>query len=115
MDDEVIIEKLLNGVPMNDFITFYIVATAAMLIVMGINVSTNVKKTGWNWPKFWHGWKRFSINLLLIAAGIVFWPNISSFMLESDTQVDLTLWSAFGLGLALDRLRSWVKSKTTKK
>jgi len=114
MEDQ-IVEKMLNGVPLADFIAFYLWALIAMLITFGVGVGANAKKSGWNWKSFWAGWKRILINLLLIAAGIVFWPNISSFVFQSETPIELTMWSSFGLGLGLDQFRSWIKSKTTKK
>jgi len=114
MNDQVI-EKMLNGVPVSDFIAYFLWALIAMFIVFGINVGSNAKKTGWSWPSFWAGWKRILINLLLIAAGIVFWPNISSFIFQSETPIELTMWSSFGLGLGLDQFRSWIKAKTVKK
>lgn len=113
--EEQIVEKMLNGVPLVDFVAFYIWGLIAMLITFGVGVGANAKKKGWSWPAFWLGWKRISINLLLIAAGIVFWPNISSFMFQSETPIELTMWSAFGLGLGLDQFRAWIKSKTATK
>ena len=115
MNDDVIIEKMLNGVPINDFVAYYLWALIAMLIVFGIGVGSNAKKTGWSWPNFWAGWKRILINLLLIGAGIVFWPNISSLMFDNDQPVELTMWSSFALGLGLDQFRSWIKAKIPKK
>jgi len=115
MDDGIIFEKMLNGVPVNDFIAFYIWGVIAMLVVFFMGVGNNAKKTGWSWPSFWGGWKRILVNLMLIAIGIVFWPNLSEFFFQSESTVELTMWSALLIGLSLDRLRSWVKSLMHKK
>jgi hypothetical protein len=48
--------------------------------------------------------------LLLIAAGIIFWPQISSFLFASDGPVELKLWTAFGLGISLDKLNTGITS-----
>ena len=42
--------------------------------------------------------------VITLAAGIVFFDEVSGFMLESDAPIELTLWSAFLLGTALDRV-----------
>jgi len=119
MDQDVIIEKLLNGVPVNDFIAFYIAAFVGFAIVyMFVDVKQGIKNSAktpnkWSWAAFFKGWKNMMGSLLLIAVGIVFWPNISTFMLETEEPVNLTIWSAFGMGVGLDRLRAFIHSLRT--
>jgi len=109
MDGEVIVQKLLNGVPVDDFIVFFIAAFVGFVLTFGWDVKEGVKKSTktpnkWDWPSFWKGWKRITQSILLIAVSIVFWPQISQFMLDSETPINLTLWSSFGVGMALDRI-----------
>lgn len=113
MNEEVIM-KMLNEIPVVDFLAYFAWGTIAMLVVFGLGVNINAKKTGWHWRAFWNGWKRILINLVLIAMGIVFWPNLSQFLFSSETVIELTMWSSLLLGLSLDRLRSWIKSMSTK-
>jgi putative Mn2+ efflux pump MntP len=114
IDQDIIIEKLLNGVPVEDFIAFYIAAFVGFAIVyLFIDVRQGVKKSPstpnkWNWRAFFKGWKNMMGSMLLIAVGIVFWPNISTFMLETEEPVNLTIWSAFIVGVSLDRLRAYI-------
>jgi len=115
MDGEIIIEKMLNGVLINDFVAFYLWALIGFFIVFGFGVKSNVKKTGWSWPSFWKGWKRVMTSFLLIAVGIIFWPQISQFFFNSETPVELNMWSSLSIGLGLDRLRSGLKSLFIKK
>ena len=72
MDRDIIIEKMLNGVPINDFVASYLWAFIAMMVVFFIGMGFSAKKTGWSWPNFWNGWKRIMVNLILIAIGKVF-------------------------------------------
>jgi len=111
MDGEVILEKMLNGVPINDFISFYISALLGFMLFFGWDVREGVKKSAktpnkWDWPSFWKGWKRITKSLVLIAVGIVFWPQISAFLFASESPVSLELWTAFGLGVMLDKLNT---------
>ncbi|MCK4830162.1 hypothetical protein KA005_81340 [bacterium] len=115
MDGDIIIQKMLNGVLINDFVASYLWALIGFLVVFGFGVKTNAKKSGWSWPAFWNGWKRLLSSLLLIAVGIVFWPQISQFFFNSETPVELNMWSSLGIGLGLDRLRSGIKSIFIKK
>ena len=115
MDGDLIIQKMLNGVAINDFVAFYLWALIGFIIVFIIGTTVNVKKKGWNRAAFWNGWKRILVNLLLIAVGIVFWPQLSQFFLNSETPIELNMWSSLTMGISLDRLRSWVKSMIPKK
>lgn len=111
MDQDIIIEKLLNGVPLNDFISFYIAALVGFILFFGWDVKEGIKNSKttpnkWDWPSFWKGWKRITKSLILIAAGIIFWPQISTFLFASDSTIGLELWTAFGLGMMLDKLNT---------
>jgi len=109
MDGDAIVQKLLNGVPVDDFIAFFIAAMVGFLLTFGFDVKQGVKKSTktpnkWDWPSFWKGWRRMAQSVILIAASIVFWPQISRFLLDSETTIHLTLWSSFGIGMGLDRI-----------
>ena len=113
-------EKLLNGVPIDDFIAFYIAAMVGFVLVFSWDVKEGVKKSTktpnkWDWPSFWKGWKRITKSMILIAAGIVFWPQISTFLFASEATVNLELWTAFGLGIGLDKLNTGLTTFITTK
>lgn len=111
MDGDIIVQKLLNGVPVDDFIVFFIAAMVGFILTFGWDVKQGVKKSEktpnkWDWPSFWKGWKRVIQSIILIVASIVFWPQISRFLLDSETPINLTLWSSFGIGMGLDKISS---------
>lgn len=115
IDHDAVVEKMLNGVPIEDFLAFFAWALIGMLVIFFMGVGNNVQKNGWQWARFWNGWKRILVNVFLIAIGIIFWPNLSKFFFDNETPVELTMWSSLTIGLMLDRLRSWVKSLAVKK
>lgn len=115
MDGDIIIEKMLNGVLINDFIANFLWAFIGFLVVFFIGMGLTAKKSGWSWPNFWNGWKRILVSLMLIAMGIVFWPQLSQFFLASEEPVELSMWGSLTMGISLDRLRSGIKSMISKK
>lgn len=107
--EENVAKILLNGVPLNQFIAFYIAGAVGGILSFAINVGEAVKKNSTTPSKF--QWSKLKFKVLRIvgamislAAGIVFWPQISSFMLSSETPIELTLWSAFIVGMGADQL-----------
>jgi len=45
MDGDIIVQKLLNGVPVDDFIVFFIAAMVGFILTFGWDVKQGVKKS----------------------------------------------------------------------
>ena len=106
---EEVAKLLLNGIPMSQFIAFYIAGLVGAIISYGINVGMAVKmdkttsakfKRSEFKVKFW----RVIVAALSLAAGIIFNKEILGFLLDSEAVIELNLWSAFGVGMTSDRL-----------
>lgn len=112
MDTEIgddIVKILLNGIPLSQFIAFYIVGLVGAFISFGINVGLAVKKDAATPNKFSPRKLRFKLirwatSLLLLAVGIVFNKEILAAGLESASQIELKLWSALLVGMSTDQL-----------
>lgn len=107
--DEEVYKILLNGVPLHQFIAFYIAGAGGALLMFIINVGQAVRKDESTAFKF--KWSELKIKALRVlgtvitlAALIVFWPQISSLILASETPIDLTVYSAFICGMGADQL-----------
>lgn len=107
--EEDVVKILLNGVPLNQFIAFYIAGGVGAILSFAINVGEAVKKDKATPSKFQLSKLKLKALRILgavisLAAGIVFWPQISGFLLSSETPIELTLWSAFIVGMGADQL-----------
>ncbi|MCK4823522.1 hypothetical protein KA005_47660 [bacterium] len=114
--EEDVAKLLLNGVPLTQFIAFYIAGVVGAIFSYGINVGVDVKKNTETPNKF--SKRHFKVKLwrviiaaISIAAGIIFNKEILGVMLSSETSIELTLWSSFGAGMAWDRLGKTVTAK----
>lgn len=104
-----VVKILLNGIPLSQFIAFYIAGLVGALITFGINIGQAVKKDVTTPNKFQLKKVRFRLvrwmtTLLLLAVGIVFHKEILGVLLDSTTPIDLTLWSALLAGMGTDQL-----------
>ena len=100
---------LLNGIPLHQFIAFYIAGLVGALIAFGINVGQAVKNDTTTPNKFQLSKLKFRLirwmtTLLLLAVGIIFNKEILGAMLDSTTPIELTLWSALLAGMGTDQL-----------
>lgn len=100
---------LLNGVPANKFIPFFIAGLAGIFISFGITVYQAIKTDVNTAYKFNLGDLKFKLirwssSLLLLAVGIIFNKEILGAGLESASPIELTLWSSFLMGMGLDQL-----------
>lgn len=104
-----VVSILLNGIPLSQFIAFYIAGLVGALITFGINVGQAVKKDTVTPNKFKFKKLRFRLirwmtTLLLLAVGIIFNKEIFGAMLSSETPIELTLWSSLLAGMGTDQL-----------
>lgn len=102
-------QLLLNGIPVSQFIAFYIAGLVGVFISFGINVHQSVKNDATTHQKFqWVELKfkaiRWGTSLLLLAVGIVFNKEVLSAGLESASPIELTLWASLLVGMGLDQL-----------
>ncbi len=100
---------LLNGIPLPKFIAFLIAGLVGSILAFGINVGQAVKKDESTPNTFkWNVLKvkvtRWVISLLTLVVGIIFNKEILGFGLDSATPIELTLWSAFLVGMGTDQL-----------
>jgi TRAP-type C4-dicarboxylate transport system permease large subunit len=107
--EEDVVKILLNGIPISQFIAFYIAGLVGAIISFGINVGQAVKNDQSTPNKFqWNRLKikamRWVTSLLLLAVGIIFNKEILGAGLNSETTIELTLWSAFLVGMGTDQL-----------
>lgn len=104
-----IVSTLLNGIPIHQFIAFYIAGLVGIVISFGINVSHSVKNdvatpNKFQWKKLKFKLIRWLTSFLLLAVGIVFNKEILAAGLESATPIELTLWASLLVGMGTDQL-----------
>jgi len=104
-----VVQILLNGIPLSQFIAFYIAGLGGVIISFGINVHQAVKHDNTTHQKFkWVDLKfkaiRWATSILLLAVGIVFNKEILAAGLESASPIELTLWASLLVGMGLDQL-----------
>lgn len=104
-----VVKLLLNGIPLHQFIAFYIAGLVGALITFGINVGQAVKNDTTTPNKFQLKKVKFKLvrwmtTLLLLAVGIIFNKEIFGAMLNSETPIELTLWSSLLAGMGTDQL-----------
>jgi len=104
-----VVSILLNGIPLHQFIAFYIAGLVGAIISFGINVGQAVKKDASTPKKF--NWKvlkvksvRWMTTLLLLAIGIIFNKEILGAALNSEATIELTLWASLLVGMSTDQL-----------
>lgn len=100
---------LLNGIPFSQFIAFYIAGLVGSFIAFGINVGQAVKHNTttpniFMWSKLKISALRWATSLLLLAVGIIFNKEILGAALNSETAIELTLWSSLLVGMSTDQL-----------
>ena len=107
--EEDVVTILLNGIPLNQFIAFYIAGLVGAFISLGINIGQAVKNDKTTPKKF--TLKKLKVKtirwvttLLLLAVGIIFNKEILGAALESATTIELTLWSSLLVGMSTDQL-----------
>ena len=107
--EEEIGKLLLNGVPLPQFIAFYIAGSVGAVFSFAINVGSDIKKDKATPGKFSKAhfkvkiW-RFVSAIITLALIIVFNKEILGFLLASEGAVELTLWSSFVSGMGADRI-----------
>jgi len=104
-----VVKLLLNGIPLHQFIAFYIAGLVGIVIAFGINVGQSVKNdkttsSTFQWNKLKFKAIRWSTSILLLAVGILFNKEILGFGLESQSPIELTVWSSILVGMGLDQL-----------
>jgi len=107
--EEDVVKILLNGIPLNTFIAFYIAGLVGTFISFGINVGQAVKKSTttpntFKWVNVKFKLIRWVTSLLLLAVGIVFNKEILGAGLESASPIELTLWASLLVGMGTDQL-----------
>ena len=107
--EEDVVKILLNGIPLNQFIAFYIAGLVGAAISFGINVGQAVKKntttpSDFRWRKLKVKAIRWMTSFLLLAVGIVFNKEILGAALDSATPIELTLWASLLVGMSTDQL-----------
>ena len=98
--DTVIIGKVLEGMPIVDFLIIFGWAAAGALFSYWRTAetarkhdSTTTKK--WSWPLFFRGTKRMVTTLVVTAFTIIYWKEISGVFFKSESLIELTGFSAF--------------------
>jgi hypothetical protein len=113
--DEVV-KILLNGIPLTKFIAFYIVGLVGAIISFGINVGQAVRRDKSTPSKFKFShlkikFIRWVTTILLLAVGIVFNKEILGGVFESETSIELTLWSSLLVGMSTDQIGKYLSGK----
>ena len=103
------IDILLNGMPLHEFVIFYLVAIGGMLMFFLHNLYTSIKTDintpiTFHWRYFWKGLIRVILSVLSLPAGIVFFGEISLMVFATETPAELNALSALLLGIGVDRL-----------
>lgn len=104
-----VVRILLNGIPIPQFIAFYIAGLVGAFVSFGINVGQAVKKdtstpNKFQWSKVKLKAIRWMTTILLLAIGIVFNKEILGAALNSEAPIELTVWSAILIGMSTDQL-----------
>ena len=104
-----VVKILLNGIPLHQFIAFYIAGLVGVFISFGINVGQAVQKNTtapntFKWAKLKFKVVRWVTSILLLAVGIVFNKEILAVGLESASPIELTLWASLLVGMGTDQL-----------
>lgn len=104
-----VVQILLNGISVSQFIAFYIAGIVGAIISFGINIGQAVKKNvatpnTFQWNRLKVKSVRWMTTLLLLAVGIVFNKEILGAALDSASPIELTLWSALLVGMSTDQL-----------
>jgi len=112
---EAVGQRLLNGVEVIDFVSFIIAGMIGAIFMFFINVGESVKKDKNTPSKFrWSALKlkvsRFITALISLALVIVFPDKILGFLFESETPIQLTIWSMFIIGMGADQLGKKISS-----
>jgi hypothetical protein len=107
--DEEVAGLLLNGMPLKQFIVFYLVAVGGALIFFLHNLYTSIKVDSstpmtFQWKYFIKGLIRVIMSLVSLAFGIIFFTDISLIIFATDQPVELNALSAFLMGVGVDRL-----------
>lgn len=107
--DEEVAGLLLNGMPLKQFIVFYLIAVGGALIFFLHNLYTSIKEDSstpmtFKWRYFVKGLIRVVMSLVSLAFGIIFFGEISLIIFATDQPVELNALSAFLMGVGVDRL-----------
>jgi hypothetical protein len=95
--------------PVLNFLVYFGIATLGALSSFAYSVVKAIKTNAYTpnkfeWKYFWSGAVRTILAMIALAIAIVEWDKVSGLIFDSETAIDLTLWSAFLLGTLADRL-----------
>lgn len=105
---EELVREFLGDMPAVRFIYLYILAFVGMIIFFATDVSKAIKydkstANKFNWRDlFRKGGLRLFINVLFIAAGILFYGDISVHLMNSEVPLVIDGWAALLLGINAD-------------
>ena len=108
--EDPIINDFLNGMPFREFIVLYVWALFGALLSFAWTVIRAVKNDTrtshkFEWQYFWKGAIRTIATVITMAVAIVFWPEISGILFQSETPIELTSWAAFFvIGVGSDKI-----------
>jgi hypothetical protein len=114
MMDEDVTKLLLNGMPFSEFIVFYVWAFIGAMLLFWISVGKAIKKDPetpdrWSWMHLWKGVCKIPLTMVIMAVAIIFWEQISKIMFDSETDIELTMWSAFFIvGFGSEKIKDMV-------
>jgi hypothetical protein len=107
-------EILLNGMPINEFISFYLIGAVGALMFFlgnlykGITQNVDTPMT-FSWRYFVRGLIRVVLALTSLAFGIIYFSDLSKYLfnLQEGQTAELNGFSALLLGIGIDGL--WKK------
>ena len=108
--EEDVVKLFLNGIPFKEFLPLYIWALIGAIMSFARTADKARRKdpntpNKWSWPHLWKGVKRTLITMGTMAIGIIFWNEISLFLFNAESAIELTMWSAFFvIGIGSDKL-----------
>lgn len=111
------INLFLNGLEVNHFLVFYAWAVLGGVLSFFYTVDQRIKfaqdsPNKWSWPHFFMGMKRVFTTIIGMAIFIIFWDNISQFLFEAESKIELTPWAAFlFIGIGFDKLSEKIFGK----
>lgn len=130
MNDDVA-KLLLNGMPFANFIAFYGIAVFVSLIMFILKINRGIRldtKTPnkFSWKHFMKGFTKLLVTLMAIAPAIIFFKDLSPFLLNLgllgdlpdgvnvEIVADVNAFTAFLIGFGIDRILNGISDKYLK-
>jgi hypothetical protein len=111
-----IVELILSDLTSEEFIAFYLIGFAGIIIRLLIAYSNKPKDTKFQWPIFWRNASRTLASLLLLAFLVARFTEFASYLvgIKTGEAAGITPGSAFLLGFGIDSLMNMFINKFKK-